>query len=139
MKILRLAGLAIAATSLGASVSQAAQYEVDFRLNTAASYVALQYSADYSAASGDFDGSAAAVSCTPNAGLAALSSFNDKDSSSTLTSAFITTSGIAGPVVLCTCIFTAGSAPSAGNFSIAVETYDPGSSPSISVSRVALH
>lgn len=139
MSAFRIAASTIAALVLCATACQAAQYDVDFKLNSSATYESLQFTVAYSGAGGTFDGSADTVSCTPNASLGSLSTFNDVDSALTLSAAFISTSGVAGPVVLCTCVFTAASAPTAGQFTFTIDAYSPGSSPSVSVSRVQLH
>jgi hypothetical protein len=136
IKLWKTTSLTIAGIALSFSASHAAQYDVDFKLNTAGSYKALQYNVGYAGAGATFDGSADLVSCTSNAATGAIAAFNDKDSSSTLVSGFMNSSSITGPIVLATCVFTAASAPTSGQFTITITDFDAGSSPSISVSRV---
>lgn len=119
------------------NLAWATNYEVDFKLNTAASYEAVQFKVTYTAAAGQFAGSGGSVSCTPNSSLSMMSAFNDDDfSTKVLNAGFASTAGMSGPVVLCTCIYTGTSAPSANQFTIAVTSWEPGSVPSVIVSRI---
>lgn len=123
---------------LCASQCDAAQYDIDVRLNSTQTYQVLSYRVAYSATGGTFDGSGTAVSCTVNATLNATAAFNDIDSISRLSVSLISTGTFTGPVVLATCTLTAPSAPTAGAFTITTVDYDTAVPPSFSISRIQL-
>lgn len=140
MQIRYIRGLAATAVALesilGACFAYAANYEIDVKLNTAASYQALQVDINYSATGGTFVGDGATVSCTTNSAINATSAYNEAPP--VLTAAFIRTSGITGPVVLATCLFTSSTTPLTSQFVRTVTDWEASHTlaPTIIISRI---
>lgn len=84
-------------------------YCLVFSVSNAVDLVGLSYDVNYSANGGDFEGTADTVECTtllttnPNG---TLSSFNDDENTSTLSSAVISAETFSGPVDLARCLYT---------------------------------
>lgn len=99
-------------------------YSVLFKLDSASAGVgALQWTVDYSAAPGGFDGSGASVSCT-NQVSGALFAPNDVDATSKLTLGLIALSPFNAPTNLVQCVFAApvgGDAPAPEDFVITID------------------
>jgi hypothetical protein len=98
-------------------------YNVAFTLTSAtASAGALQFTADYEAALGEFAGTAALVSCT-NQASGALFAPNDVDAEQELTLGFIALTPIPSGSALATCVFNGDSsdAPVPGDFVITID------------------
>lgn len=116
-------------------------YDITFKLNNSLSYDSIDISIDYSIADGDFSGSGATVSCTPNGSLNAIMAFNE--ASQVVWSGVMSTTPIAGPVVLFTCIFDSnGGAPVAGDFFIYLRGWSSSSTstaPAIQISSIQVH
>lgn len=98
-------------------------FDVTFRMDTASSSIgALQFTADYAGAAGDFDGTGPTAACT-NKVAGALFAPNDNDATSKLTLGLIALSPFSAPLDLVTCTFTAeaGETPVPGDFVITVD------------------
>jgi hypothetical protein len=121
-----------------AAAARATDYDIDFKLTNANPYTAIQFKVNYTSAPGAFSGSGGSVACTANSSLNSLAAFNP--TSPYLKGGFIATTAFTGPVVLATCIFSStGGAPTVGQFSISIDDYLGSPSPSVSISRIALH
>lgn len=116
----------------------AADYEIDFRLDTAEDYEAIQYRVDFSGASGEFDQDGEDVDCTGNTGLGAIHAFHEHTTDE-LVAAAISLSDISGAAVLATCVFdSTGGAPVEADFSISIDNWsaDHSTAPVVEISRI---
>lgn len=98
-------------------------FDVTFRMDTASSSIgALQFTADYAGAAGEFDGTGPTAACT-NKVAGALFAPNDNDATSKLTLGLIALSPFSAPLDLVTCTFTAeaGETPVPGDFVITID------------------
>ena len=139
MKLVRVSLLSLIVSLTFTDVAFAANYDVRFKLNSTGTYESLQFNVNYSTASGDFVGTGSAVTCTVNSTLNAMGAFNDVGS--ILTQGFIATSGVAGPVQVANCTFSASSAPSPSAFAVTITDWSSvggSATPNVSVSSVVL-
>jgi hypothetical protein len=121
-----------------AATGSATDYDIDFKVTNTNSYDVLQFKVNYTSAPGEFAGSGGSVSCTANSSLNSLAAFNEL--SPYLKAGFIATTAFSTPVVVATCVFSStGGAPTAGQFSITIDDYSGATSPTVSISRIALH
>jgi hypothetical protein len=113
-------------------------YDIDFKITNTNSYDAVQFKVNYSSAPGEFSGDGAGVACATNSALNSLGAYNEV--SPFLKGGIITLTAFSTPVVVATCVFSStGGAPTAGQFSISIDTYSGSASPTVSISRIALH
>jgi len=92
---------------------------LSFSLVDAVQLGSLQWSVNYSAAPGEFAGSAASVQCT-NKVSSAFASMQDNEAQSRLNTAFISLAGFTGPRLLAECTFLADDTPDVSDFAITV-------------------
>ncbi len=98
-------------------------------MTDAQTYGGVQWSIDYSAASGDFPGSSSAVECS-NSLPSAFPAYDDREGSRTLVGAVISLVGFAGPAEVASCRFVATGPVAPGDFPIAIEdANDPAGNP----------
>lgn len=99
-------------------------FNVTFRLNSAAVPIgALQFSVNYAAAPGDFEGTAGDVTCSEGI-VEALFAPNDKDAVRTLTLGIIALDAFSAPVNVATCKFiatTEADVPVASDFIVTID------------------
>jgi hypothetical protein len=102
-------------------------YQVDFAVETGATFGALQFGAAYDCAAGQFDGEGSATNCRSNQELNVHVSFNDhpcdpRSDAGYFGMAMISATGFEGPTVIATCEYTSTSsnAPVAQSFAIEV-------------------
>jgi len=112
------------------TIPPAAGFTISFTMADAVTIGALQFTVNYAAANGEFDGLAGAVACTKAAGD--LVTFNDEDANKTLNQAYVSLSGFSGPnVLLANCNFTSnGGTPAPSDFVVTVQdATDPAVTP----------
>jgi len=100
-----------------------AEYDVFFAIAEAATYGALQFTANYSAAPGGFIGSGAGVDCALVPAAQTLNAFNDIEAESNLNIGIIALFGFttsAGEEIV-RCGFEGTSMPTAGDFVVTVQ------------------
>jgi hypothetical protein len=106
-------------------------FNIEFTVDDANTYGALQWVADYSGAGGDFVGMADMVACTsPLSAGGAFVTFNDEDATMNLNFAAVALAGFAGPTVVANCEFASAAEPAPGDFVITVvDASDPSLNP----------
>jgi hypothetical protein len=114
-RVLALAALALLA---GAATRASAQTSciVSFELRNTGAFNSFDFEVDYSAASGDFEGTLGEVNCRDGV-LGAFTAYRDEDSARRVSATLATLTQFHGPLVLVGCRFLVGaSVPSAGDF-----------------------
>ncbi len=97
-------------------------FDVDFCLNNGVTLGALQFTVDYDALVGAFQGNTANVTCTDL--VEGLSVFNHQQAQRNLLVGLVNTNGFAGPGMIVSCVFerTGAAAPVTGDFTVTVTT-----------------
>jgi len=115
-------------------------WAIEMNLDDSVVLGALQFAVDYSAAGGDFVGTAGAVQCTSPLGAGgAFVTFNDEDATTTLNMAAVALSGFTGPTIVANCNFDAALMPAPADFVITViDASDPGLAPIVPLPVVSI-